>query len=617
VRVLLVHPPLLPETPVSPPLGLCVLSSALMEAEHEVEILDLDLELKIAGQRASGEQLLGKALARLCPDVVGFTSMYSNSLQAERLIARARQDYPSAPILAGGPHFGALGSQSLRRIPELDYVLQGEAETGLIALLDALDNGGKLSEVPSLCYRSDGVIHETTPAQLLDLTAVPSVFPRLGRSISLDRYAATIPREWERRFIYIEAGRGCPYACTFCATAPFWNRRYRVKSIPQIVEEISFLYGDYGYDSFNLVHDLLTLDKEFIFDFCDAMLAEKLPVEWMANSRTDISLRGLLPKMRASGCWKLFFGVESASPQVQKDIHKNLKPEQVLSTITELSDNGITATCSFVVGLPKESQSELSTSIGLAARLKVMGAETVQVHRVRLWPPSPLALEQLPKEFDEEALKIEYPFLDVPREDIAAISADPYFFSGYFAPTTVAGSRDQIAQVEIFFHHAISLVPLSICLLARLLGEELIPSFYRALDTHGALRREQFEWGTSAIAKNWQALSGLLEAWVGDLLSLDDWQRELACGLLSYEEQRLRVLSGELPSDGFIISSGPGWKALRCTVEVDRLLECLVSGQPLRSDLLKEVLVVLVRRASSWQAFAGEIERITQLQNAA
>jgi radical SAM superfamily enzyme YgiQ (UPF0313 family) len=615
--MLLVHPPLLPETPVSPPLGLCVLASALMEAKHEVEILDLDLELKIAGQRASGEQLLGKALARLHPDAVGFTSMYSNSLQAERLIARARREYPSVPILAGGPHFGALGSQSLRRIPELDYVLQGEAEPGLIALLDVLDNGGKLTEVPALCYRSNGIIHETSPAKLLDLTKVAPVFPRLGESLSLGRYAATIPEEWERRFIYIEAGRGCPYACTFCATAPFWNRRYRVKSIPQIVEEISFLYDDYGYDSFNLVHDLLTLDQEFLFEFCDAMLAAKLPVEWMANSRTDISLRGLLPKMRASGCWKLFFGVESASPRIQKDIHKNLKPKQVLSTITELSDNGITATCSFVVGLPKESRSELSASIGLAARLKVMGVETVQVHRVRLWPPSPLALEQLPKEFDEEALKIEYPFLDVPKEDIDAISADPDFFSGYFAPKTAAGSRDQIAQVEIFFHHTIALVPLSICLLARLLGDDLISSFYAALHTHGSLRREHFEWGTSVIAKNWLGVSGLLKAWMRDLGRLDDWERELVCGLLSYEEQRLKVLSGEFADEDFIIGSGPDWKALRCTVEVDRLLECLVSEQPLKPRLLKEILIVLVRRASSWQAYTGEIEQLAQLQNAA
>src|SRR5579864_6213711 len=127
------------------------------------------------------------------------------------------------------------------------------------------------------------------------------------------------PPGWDRRFMYIEAGRGCPYACTFCATAPFWSRRYRVRSIPHLLEEIAFLHHSYGYDSFCLVHDLLTLDHDFLFDFCDALMAARLPVQWLANSRTDISLRGLLPKMRAAGCWKLFFGIESASPEVQKD----------------------------------------------------------------------------------------------------------------------------------------------------------------------------------------------------------------------------------------------------------------------------------------------------------
>ena len=63
-------------------------------------------------------------------------------------------------------------------------------------------------------------------------------------------------------------------------------------------------------------------------------MAARLPVEWMANSRTDIRLKGLLPKMKASGCWKLFFGVENASDRVQKAIDKHLNVAGVDMTIT-------------------------------------------------------------------------------------------------------------------------------------------------------------------------------------------------------------------------------------------------------------------------------------------
>jgi len=192
VRTLLVNPPLVPETPVFPPLGLCVLASALIDAKHEVQIFDLDLELQTRTRKAA-EKALGKALAEFRPQVVGVTSMYSNSLQAARIIENVRKECPSAATVAGGPHFGALGSQSLSRIPELDYVLEGEAESGLIALLNALECGGRLSDVPSLWYREAGIVHKNQKGDLLNLQHAPLVFPRIGGCLNIERYVATIP----------------------------------------------------------------------------------------------------------------------------------------------------------------------------------------------------------------------------------------------------------------------------------------------------------------------------------------------------------------------------------------------------------------------------------------
>ena len=80
-----------------------------------------------------------------------------------------------------------------------------------------------------------------------------------------------------------------PFSCTFCATAPFWERKYRVND-ESIIEEMRFLFESYGYNGFMLVHDLLTADKRFINAFSEAMINPRLPVEWMANHRTDIDL---------------------------------------------------------------------------------------------------------------------------------------------------------------------------------------------------------------------------------------------------------------------------------------------------------------------------------------
>ena len=38
----------------------------------------------------------------------------------------------------------------------------------------------------------------------------------------------------------IEAGRGCPFQCTFCSTANFFQRKYRLKSNARLIAEMEF-----------------------------------------------------------------------------------------------------------------------------------------------------------------------------------------------------------------------------------------------------------------------------------------------------------------------------------------------------------------------------------------
>ena len=129
MRVLLVHPPLNSSREVTPPLGLCTLASWLARQQHEVWILDLDLEVKgHPDGEAQYQRLLERAIRDFTPQAVGITSMYNNSLQAERLIRTVKRIDDGIATIGGGSHFGALGQQSLRRLPEIDFVIEGEGE---------------------------------------------------------------------------------------------------------------------------------------------------------------------------------------------------------------------------------------------------------------------------------------------------------------------------------------------------------------------------------------------------------------------------------------------------------------------------------------------------------
>ncbi len=615
MRVLLTHPPLNTNREVAPPLGLCSLAAWLIHQGHQVRILDLDLEVKgLPDGRDVYRSLVARAMHDFSPEAIGITSMYNNSLQAERIARTIKECDPYVITIGGGSHFGALGRQALGRIPQLDYAIEGEGEQAFSELLAALERGEAVSQIPRLHYRVDGQFRANPSAGLMDLSELPPMWPIVDSAIDLNRYAESVPPDSPRRTIYIEAGRGCPYACTFCATAPFWERKYRVKPIERIIDEMRFLHEHYGYNGFMLVHDLLTADKTFINTFSEAMMESRLPVEWMANHRTDINLHGLLPKMKTAGCWAMFFGVESASTRLQKQMHKGLKREGVVSTVRGLSDLGIASTCSFVIGFPDETREELSSTITMGAELKLIGAGMVQFHRLRTWPPAPLSRSMLPAEFDVDSLRIEYPFLDVPLEDLAAIENDPEFFAGYFAPYSQAGTFAQLAQVELFFTQAVAAAPLTIALLGRLTGDSLIPSFYNMLSLRGAITREAIEAKASNLLPIWLMLRPFLDEWVALHPVLQDWQRELLCGVMDYEDRRLRFVNTDEPARDSTAAYGGNWRAFVSTVDIAAVFEAMHAGQPLTSDLLQKCAIVLSRQGpNAYRAYTTDVSNIAEL----
>jgi radical SAM superfamily enzyme YgiQ (UPF0313 family) len=616
MRVLLTQPPLLPLAEVTPPLGLTTLASWLIAQGHETRILDLDLDVR---ERDSAHEsryvpLFERALDEFAPDVCAVTSMYSNSLQAEHLVRAAKRRRQDLVTVAGGAHFGALGVASLRRLPELDFAIQGEGEPALAKLLDTLASGGAWKDVPSLCHRVNGeIVVNTSPAQM-NLADLPPMWSTLGDSLDLRRYTATIQPGTERRLIYIEAGRGCPFACTFCATAPFWKRQFRVKPAQMIVDEMRYLYEEHNYDSFVLVHDLLTVSHKFMAELCDALIDAKLPVEWLANSRTDIRLKELVPKLKAAGCWKLFFGVESASARVQDLVDKHLDPADAITTLAELARHGISATTSFVVGHPEERPDEMSATIALGARLKLMGAELVQFHRMRMWPPAPITKMDLPVTFDIDSLRIEYPFPEVPQEDVDAILSDNDFFSGYFVPETVAGTSAQLAQVEMFFHHTVTLSPFTIAALGQLTHGGLVAAFYDALADVGSLKREELSWDpTTAPHLVWRALRPLFKALIAHA-PLTAETRTLAEGIFGYEEWRLHFATG-VPTPEPAAAEGNTWSAYLSPMDISAAIERLRAGEELTEDLLEPRILILAREAAGgFASFELDADQLSELK---
>src|ERR1044072_8947370 len=80
--------------------------------------------------------------------------------------------------------------------------------------------------------------------------------------------------------IFFEVGRGCPFQCTFCSTAPFWKRAHRVKSAMRIVEELLYVTQLYGCRRMHFTHDLFTTNIAWVQEVCEALISAAVPVKW-------------------------------------------------------------------------------------------------------------------------------------------------------------------------------------------------------------------------------------------------------------------------------------------------------------------------------------------------
>ena len=147
------------------PLGLAHINAALRRAGHETRWLD----------RLSNLDRLAATLQEFQPDLVGISLRNIDDVlirQQEKFYdelapftATIRQHSP-APVVLGGSGF-SIFPEKLLALTGADYGIAGEGEPGLLALMDALKNGGDFSRVPGLVHRRGGkiVINPPRPAR--------------------------------------------------------------------------------------------------------------------------------------------------------------------------------------------------------------------------------------------------------------------------------------------------------------------------------------------------------------------------------------------------------------------------------------------------------------------
>lgn len=353
------------------PLGLLSLAAQLRRERPQVgcEVFDVNRAIQREEVRLSGALYddLARQLESYEADVVGFMTECDSYHHVLQICAALKQRAPRTQIVLGGPHASVVARATLERWPQIDAIVIGEGEQTFIEFLDELDTLRRTAVA--------GVAMRGPQGEILFGSARPLVASL--DDLPIPAYDLYQPDPNEE--IFVEAGRGCPFQCAFCSTAPYWQRRHRVKSPERIVTELKLIQATYGRRRVHFTHDLFTANRTWVEAVCHALIGACNQMSWTCSARTDTVDAALLRLMAQAGCCAIYFGLESGSPRLLRWMKKDIPLAESFAAIEACKEAGITPNVGFIVGFPVEDLESLAETFDAYERALRAGARPAHI----------------------------------------------------------------------------------------------------------------------------------------------------------------------------------------------------------------------------------------------
>ena len=286
---------------------------AMLERDgHEVLMLDGQIEGK---ENAALAEEVAEFAADMTVVTTAPTYLFWRCAPPELRVPRDfldRLDGRGGRTVAVGPHASATPGTTLRKLGA-DIVVRGECEE-VVARLAA---GNAWREVQSTAYLRDGEAVTVGPLAISSFAEHP---------------ALRWPDEWVSRHRHhhhrfdapqhgagaeVEASRGCPYACSFCAKLDFRDG-YRRRNLDLILEEIDALIAQ-GVGYLYFIDEIFLPWPELLRSLVDR------DVVFGVQTRIDLWKPKLLELLGDAGCVSIEAGLESLTVEGRAELAKRCR----------------------------------------------------------------------------------------------------------------------------------------------------------------------------------------------------------------------------------------------------------------------------------------------------
>lgn len=377
------------------------------------------------------------------PDLAGFSLLFSQQLYFSLALARRVKRAGAVTVLGGAtlsvmPDPGGLiGGAIVSRIgglvhhvetgPMLDYLLAGEGEKGLAALM--ADFGGDPSLTPGLIYRGDGDVKHNPPQMVSPREPLP--LPDFS-GLEPGGYHSPLP------VIPYLTSRGCYWGrCTFCThQKPYLA--YREEPVERSVEHLARLQKQHGARHFVLVDEMIHPHR--FGALSRSMAAAGLNIHFSAYAKpTGGFTPELLRQMHQSGCRCLWWGVESGSQRVLNLMDKGVKAKAMEMVLGDSHEAGIWNMIFLLFGFPTETADEWDRTMDMVRRL---GPAIDAMSKSRFVLMNGSGVHNDPQAFGLTEVR------DRPERDPVSVAFDYSVKSGLTQEQTTQRYRDQAPELK-------------------------------------------------------------------------------------------------------------------------------------------------------------------------
>jgi anaerobic magnesium-protoporphyrin IX monomethyl ester cyclase len=364
------------------PSGVAYLAAAVRDAGIDVEILDaygLDPHRFYTFReryRARGLTPIEIAERITSKDVAAGISVHcaSEHTMSIRIAQAIRERSPGTPVIVGGYHATFLPEEFLAA--GADFVVSGEGEVRLPALLRAIEAGAGTDDIEGVSSRN-GIVPRTT-RYTVDLDTQPFAAVDL---LPLDTYwkLGYSHGPFAGKYMNIITSRGCPYDCAFCQAPAMCGGRWLCKSADTVLAEIRYHMDTYGVRDFHIQDENFAIDRKRVEDICRGLIEREYRITFCFPSGLKMETLDceLLELLIRAGCRYFSLSPETGSQRVLKLMNKTASIENVPGLISKAFSMG-TRTCAFfVAGYPGETAEDRTQTCAYIRRLARAGVDEI------------------------------------------------------------------------------------------------------------------------------------------------------------------------------------------------------------------------------------------------